>query len=840
MNIILKYIIRSSMEKKFRTFLIILAIAISGALFYASFSIKENLEITYTKTFLQTVGNADILIQPNEDSPGEYFSDKLVQKIKGDTTYIVNRINKVLNYKLSTRRYDMVNVVGMNLEDYKKTNVLALKETKNLEPFTGNKIIISEKTAQYYKLTLGDTMEFMINNRLRKYEIVGISGGQGLFMNEAFMKYGLVPYDKLSEYLDTNHYPNTIYIKAKNKEDVPKLLENVQRLYPKYEVKEPFTQEDLDEKTGMLSMSLLFITVMVSFMSIFIIYSSFRVIMIQKMPHLGTFRSVGADKKKINQVMFLESGIYGILGGILASGIGILLSYLLSVFTMPEELKAIGTQIEIKISISKVILGFLMANGICFISTVMPIMQMSKKPIKEIVLGVTTKTKKQGKHTTLIGVILLVIGAVTPTYMQDSPLKAIIGMVIAMPAVSMGAIYIMPAVMNIMVTIFTPIVTLVFGNIGKIAVKNVRKDRSLLNSSTLIMIGVSVLILVNSLTNNLTQELMVAVSNLIISDVDVSMKELDNATISHLRSYKEVKDLTGYNQLTGLPVKGFAADVSAIHGVGSMDFFTFWDIDIIGDDEEIVKELQRGRNVVVSTTIQKRNQLKVGDEIELDFSEYKGEKRKYKVVGFTDTIMDAGSYIMIGQKYMQMDTKNYYNDCVGMLLNEGVDRQAFINQLKKDYKDRNINVTTREEVSANLHDTMAEMTSLITGFALIAIVVGCVGILNNFVISFIERKRSLAVLKSIGMNKKQVKKMLLIEGSIVGIVGATVGLLGGTLSFNIGPLFMTLGNVDMHLKHYPSLFIVYIIGGFLVAVVASISPAQSSSKLNIIEEIKFE
>lgn len=151
--------------------------------------------------------------------------------------------------------------------------------------------------------------------------------------------------------------------------------------------------------------------------------------------------------------------------------------------------------------------------------------------------------------------------------MQDSQLKAIIGMIIAMPAVSMGTIYIMPAVMNIMVTLFSPIATLLFGNLGKIAVRNVRKDGSLLNSSTLIMIGVSVLILVNSLTNNLTQELMVAVSNLITSDIDVSMRELDNSTIAHLRSYKEVKDLEGYNQITSLPVTGFAADVNAIHGL---------------------------------------------------------------------------------------------------------------------------------------------------------------------------------------------------------------------------------------------------------------------------------
>lgn len=839
MNIILKYIIRSSMEKKFRTLLIILAIAISGALFYASFAIKENLEITYTKTFLQTVGSADILIQPNENSDSEFFSDQIVERVKGETTYIVNKLNKVLNYKLSTKRYDMISVVGMELEDYKKTNQLVLLEAKNLEPFTGNKIIISQKTADYYGLVLGDMMPFKINDRLRKYEVVGIAGGQGIFMNEAFMKYGLVPYEKLSEYLDTNHYPNTIYVKAKEKGDVPELIEKIQGLYPKYEVKEPFTQEDLDEKTSMLSMSLLFITIMVSFMSVFIIYSSFRVIMMQKMPHLGTFRSVGADKKKINQVMFLESGIYGVLGGIFASLIGILLSYILSAFTMPEELKAIGTPVEIKISLSKVIMGFLMANLICFISTFLPIMQVSKKPIKEIVLNMTSTTKKEGKNKTALGILLLMIGGILPYYMQDSQIKALVGMMITMPAVSMGTIYIMPAVMETMVRLLMPIMSLLFGNIGKIAVRNVRKDKSLLNSSTLIMIGVSVLILVNSLTNNLTQELMVAVSNLITSDVSVNMAKLDNSIVSHLRSNKAVKEAVAYNEMS-LPVTGFASDVSCVHGVRDENFFKIWDISIMGDQKEIVAQLQKGRNVVVSTTIQKRNQLQIGDEIELDFSEYKGEKRKYKVIGVTDTIMDAGSYMMIGQKYMQMDRNNYYYDSVGLLLNEGVDREAIIDQLKKDYKDKDIYLTTREEVSKELHDSMAEMTSLVSGFAMIAIVVGCVGILNNFVISFIERKRSLAVLRSIGMNKKQIKKMLLIEGAIVGIVGATVGILGGTLSFNIGPLFMTLGNVDMHMKHYPNLFILYIIGGFIVSVVASISPAKGSSKLNIIEEIKFE
>ncbi|MBP3887427.1 MAG: ABC transporter permease [Cellulosilyticum sp.] len=840
MNIILKYIIRSSMEKKSRTLLIILAIAVSGALFYASLAIKENLEVTYTENFLQSVGNADLMIVPNEDSPSEYFSNQLVRQIEQDTTYIISKITKTLNYKVSIKRNDMLQITGMNLEDYEKNNTLALLEKGDVEPFKGNKIIISKKTAQHYGLEIGDTMPFKIRDRIRNYEVVGIAGGQGMFLDESHMKYGLVPYDKFSAYLDTNKYPNTIYIKLRDESKLDEIMTKLQRIYPKYDIKEPFTQEDLDEKTGMLSMSLLFMTIMVSFMSIFIIYSSFKVIMLQKLPHLGTFRSVGADKSKINQVMFLESGIYGMIGGVLACLIGILISYVLSVVTMPEALKAIGTKVELKISVPKLIVSFLVANGICFISTFFPIIQVSKKPIKEIVLNSNSQKKGHSKYQGVIGIGLLIIGSLAPIYMNMSIGMAVLGMVIAMPAVIIGSIYIMPIVVRMIVAIFTPILQFLFGNVGKIALRNMRKDTSLLNSATLIMIGVTVLLMVSNLTNNLTKELMLSVANIITADVTVSMGEMNDQTVSHLRSYRGVADLEAYNYIEDVPVEELSNNVTEIDGIGGMDYFKMRDVKVEGNQEELIKKLQEGRNVIITKTIQKRNQLKIGDKIEIDFSGFKGKKHEYTIIGVTDTIMQAGSFMMIGQKYMQMDTRNYYYDAVEVLLDGTVDREEIVNQLKKEYKDKSIHISTREEVSEGLHASMAEMTALITGFAMIAVAIGCVGIVNNFIISFIERKRSIAVLKSIGMNKKQIKKMLLIEGAMIGIIGATVGILGGTLSFNITPLFMTLGNVDMPMKHYPNLFLIYILGGLTVAVIAAVSPVRNSSKLNIIEEIKYE
>lgn len=827
------------MEKKFRTLLIILAIALSGALFYAAFSIKDNLEITYTKNFLQTVGNADITINTNEDSPGEYVPDKLVQKVKSQTSYIIGSINKSLNYRRAYDMYDPLSAVGVNLEDYKKMNDLMLSGSQNLEPFTGNKVIISEKTAKYYNLKLGDQMSFMIDKRLRNYEVVGIAVAKGLFLDESYAKYVIMPYDKLKGYLGAN-YPNTISIKVKEGESVESMIESLQQLYPKYEVKQPFTQEDLDEKTNMLSMSLLFITVMVSFMSIFIIYSSFKVIMVQKLPCLGTFRSVGATQNKINKVMLLESSLYGILGGILASILGIFLSYLLSVITMPEALKAIGTKVEIKVSVIKVIAGFLMANMICFMSTVLPILQMSRKPIKEIVLNIKVEKGKHKKNKLIWGIIFLTAAAVLPKYMETSIFLAVLGLALFMPAISFGTMYIMPSAMRLITWLLGPIVKLLFGNEGRIALNNIKKDKGLLNSATLIMIGVSVLLMVNSLANNLTKELIVAIANIQNYDLELSFEKMDKETVAHLRSFPEVKGVLGYNGAYDVPVTEFSSNITTIDGIESMDFFNYMGINVLGDREQLVKQLQTGRNVIITKTLQKRNHLKIGDEIEIDFGKFKGEKRKYRIIGVADTVMQAGSYLMIGEKYLQMDMNNHYYDVIELHLTEEADIAAFKEKLQKEYKDKKLDISTGAEFRESMRSSMAEMTNLITGFALIAVVVGCVGIVNNFFMSFIERKHTIAILRSIGMNKSAVRKMLVVEGGMVGIVGAVVGVLGGSLYFNLSSLFMTIGNVDMSMKQYPESFVIYILGGLLVAVIASVSPMQNASKLNIIEEIKYE
>ncbi len=59
-------------------------------------------------------------------------------------------------------------------------------------------------------------------------------------------------------------------------------------------------------------------------MSIFIIYSSYKVITLERLPIIGTFRSIGAAKKTLTGILMLESSLYGCIGGLLGIPTGIL------------------------------------------------------------------------------------------------------------------------------------------------------------------------------------------------------------------------------------------------------------------------------------------------------------------------------------------------------------------------------------------------------------------------------------------------------------------------------------------------------------------------------------
>lgn len=831
MKILMKYIIKSMIEKKSRTFLVIVAITLSAALFYVSNSIEAAAVDMNMKSTIEQVGNADIKIRSSKQSPSEFLNSAIArEKLSGQTDYIVDTLQSSAEYRIDPQHKQNINLYGVSLEDYNKLNTLYLLEKSNTSNFLGNQIIISQKTANKYNLKLGDKIEIIKNNIKKSFTLYAISSNRTLFLNEKDEFMVMMPYDTLSKLMATKSKPNTLYIKAAKTTSIEDLELLLQEIYPKYTVEKVIDMENYAMMLGMISSSLNFMTIFVMFISIFIIYTVFKVITLEKLPIIGTFRSVGADKKMINKVLLLETLFYGVVGGILACILGVLLLYGITYATMPPELMGFEKP-EITINVALLTTTFILANLLCILSSMMPIFRVSKIPVKEIVLNnIASKYKKPTRgFKTGIAIVIISLTAVKIApreYRLIADLLAMIATLVATVKIIPGATYYIGAILE---KLFA-----VFGNVGVLASKNIRENKSVTNSITLISIGISCIFMIGVLSNCLSTEVLNVYGKLNF-DAWFDINGLSQADIKKLKANGDIKDVYAFHELYFVDIDGTNEQIISIEGT-SKKYIDYYNFEFSQDKNVLFDQLSEGRNIIIGSNLAKRLGIKDGDSLNLNFDE--GSK-PYTVIGTAQTLWQNGNLALVDDKYLKIDAK----DSAGFttLIKTNTEPQQVLLSLRNTFKARNISFTTVSEMCKDNQAGNAQMMGLIQGFSIIALVIGIFGVVNNLIISFIERQRALAVYKSIGMSKSQVIQMIFLEALAMGTIGGLIGIGAGIILIKIIPdLLLYAIKVTMPMHYDLSTLLSYIFAAITIIVLASISPAIKSSKLNIIEAIKFE
>ena len=128
--------------------------------------------------------------------------------------------------------------------------------------------------------------------------------------------------------------------------------------------------------------------------------------------------------------------------------------------------------------------------------------------------------------------------------------------------------------------------------------------------------------------------------------------------------------------------------------------------------------------------------------------------------------------------------------------------------------------------------------------ALSVISVGCIIVIyNSFAISTMERKKSFGLYASVGATQKQIRKTVLFEAFLVGVIGIILGLLGGFIGIYIviqilNHLLQDFANLHF-VFHIETLYLIIpILFMILVIFISAYLPAKRSSKITPIEAIR--
>jgi putative ABC transport system permease protein len=149
-----------------------------------------------------------------------------------------------------------------------------------------------------------------------------------------------------------------------------------------------------------------------------------------------------------------------------------------------------------------------------------------------------------------------------------------------------------------------------------------------------------------------------------------------------------------------------------------------------------------------------------------------------------------------------------------------------------------------------MQDQARMIQGILGGIGAISLLVAALGITNTMIMSIYERTKEIGVMKVIGANLSDIRKMFLLEAGMIGFLGGSIGvllsyilslLMNTVLAGVIGMLLGSIGGGGSTISLIPWWVAV---GGLLFAtaigIISGYSPARRAMKLSALESLRNE
>jgi putative ABC transport system permease protein len=261
---------------------------------------------------------------------------------------------------------------------------------------------------------------------------------------------------------------------------------------------------------------------------------------------------------------------------------------------------------------------------------------------------------------------------------------------------------------------------------------------------------------------------------------------------------------------------------------------------LLGNPDEFWPTFKKGEGVIISDPYAYLNRLNLGDLILLPT---KGGDCNFPILGiYRDYNSDQGTVTLDRSTYIK-----YWQDDVisslGIYLNPNVDADNVMEMLSATAAPHQALIMESNkfilEMSLRVFDRTFVITSVLYWLAMI---VAFVGVLAAALALSLERGKELAILRALGMTRKQIAKLVIIQcgsmGLLAGLFALPVGIVSGWLLIHVINRRAFGWQIDMILP-LDTLATALAIA-VLTALVASIYPAWLATKSTPVSTLREE
>jgi putative ABC transport system permease protein len=143
-----------------------------------------------------------------------------------------------------------------------------------------------------------------------------------------------------------------------------------------------------------------------------------------------------------------------------------------------------------------------------------------------------------------------------------------------------------------------------------------------------------------------------------------------------------------------------------------------------------------------------------------------------------------------------------------------------------------------DAVAGTIGASVDRLFGLLTALAAVALIVAGLGIVNTLTMNVLERVRELGFLRAAGLTRRQARRLVMLEAAVLGAVGAIIGVVTGIAA---GVILAVLG-AGPGVPYDPgwATISLALVGGIVLAVVASVWPATLAARVEIVRAVAYE
>jgi putative ABC transport system permease protein len=150
-------------------------------------------------------------------------------------------------------------------------------------------------------------------------------------------------------------------------------------------------------------------------------------------------------------------------------------------------------------------------------------------------------------------------------------------------------------------------------------------------------------------------------------------------------------------------------------------------------------------------------------------------------------------------------------------------------------------VQLTSEQKADFIKGQTQFFNLVYALVLIAVVMGMLGVTNTLAMAVLRRTREIGILRAVGTERRQLRRMALVEATTIGLTGLVLAIpLGLVLSVTVlQTVTRTLDTVVAYVFPWP-MFAAVAPLALLVAVLSSVIPGRHAARVDPARVLRFD